>query len=242
MKAGSFILKGINSEDIDTVIQSRPVLETPRRRVEFKQSYGQDGLNPYDEEVYDNTPLSLFLYSNGSNAVYTREIVYDLFNSGDYIDLVMYCDSTKVYKVMTETAPKFESRYYMGEGLSYGVELTVRPYKYLIDSPNKEEVTISDTMFNPTLYSSLPIITIYGSGDITLTVNGIDFVVKGVVDHITLDSELMFAYKEVNGILTSENLKVYTKQYPYLKPAENVISWAGTVNKVEVTPRWRSLT
>lgn len=241
MKAGSFILNGISSEDLHTVIQSRPVLETPKRRVQFKQAFGQSGSTPYDEEAYDNTELPLILYTDGPDAVTSREAIYEMFNSGKYIDLKMYCDDSKIYKVMTIEPPKFESRYYMGEGMSYEVLLTVLPYKYLIDSPLATFLQ-SGSIFNPMRYNSLPIIKVYGSGDIVLNVNGIPFSMKGVSSYITLDSKFMFAYKDTGGVLTNENSKIYTREYPYLKPGVNTISWTGTVTKVEILPRWRSLT
>ena len=241
MKAGSFILNGTNSEDIGTVIQSRPLLETPKRRVTYKQAFGQSGSTPYDEEAYDNTELSLILFTKSDDAVLSREEVYDIFNSGDYIDLIMYSDETKIYKVMTIEPPKFESRYYMNEDQSFEVLLTVLPYKYLVTSP-LVSMTAGGTIVNPTRYYSLPVITIYGTGDITISINGTPFVVKNVAEHITLDSKTMFAYKEVDDIITNENTKIYTREYPILVPGDNTISWTGTVTKVEVLPRWRSLT
>ena len=241
MKAGSFILNDINSEDINTVIQSRPLLETPKRRVTFKQAYGQSGSMSYDEEAYDNTELPLILFTGSNDASLSREEVYAMFDSGEYMDLVLYSDETKIYKVMTIEPPKFESRYYMNEDQSYEVLLTVKPYKYLRNSP-LVSLTTTGVIVNPTRYTSLPLFTIYGTGDITLKVNGVSFVLKGVSEYISLDSEMMFAYKDNGSIITNENIKAYTRVYPFLTPGENTISWTGTVTKVEISPRWRSLT
>lgn len=241
MKAGSFIFDGVTSESLNTVIQTRPVIETPKRKVLLKSAYGQDGLTPYDEGAYENTPLSLILYTGGLSAVESREAIYDLFDHGEYKDLILYNDDSKIYKVLMDGPPKFESRYYMGEGLSFEVGFTVKPYKFLRNSP-LATLTSSGNLTNPTRYPSLPIITVTGSGDITLTINEKQFSLKGVSGYIRLDSAIMEAYQDTGGILVPQNTKVYTRDYPFLKPGVNTISWTGTVTKIEILPRWRSLT
>lgn len=241
MKAGSFILDGVTSESIDTVIQSRPVLETPKRRVHLKQAFGQDGSNPYDEEAYDNTELSLILFTGGNSAVESRDDVFAIFDGGKYKDLVLYCDDTKIYKVLTTEPPKFESRYFMGEALSSEVVFTVKPYKFLRTAP-MSTLTGAGSITNPTRYPSLPLIKVFGSGDITLNINGTPFVMKGVSTFLILDSAIMEAYQDTGGILVPYNTKIYTRKYPFFKPGVNTISWTGTVSKLEILPRWRSLT
>lgn len=243
MRPGGFILNNITSESQGVVIQDKPIIETPKRRIAFKQAFGQSGDNPFDEEAYDNTTMSLLMFATGSDAKTAsdnRDRIYDLFDSGVYMDFIPYFDEKKIYRVMATEYPSFESKYYFGEGQSFNVELTVRPYKYYVQSP-LVTLTTAGTINNTTSKTSLPRIKIFGSGDVTLKVNGINFVVKNVVDYIILDSNLMFAYKETGGLVSSENSKTFTRMYPFLKQGNNTISWTGTVSKVEIEPRWRTL-
>lgn len=240
MKAGSFILNGIDSETLKTVIQSRPVLEAPRRRVTFKKAYGGDGDIPYDEEAYDNTPLSLYCYTNGDSATIYRELVFHMLDSGGYQDLILYNDPTKIYRVMVTEPPKFENRYYDGEGFAYEIGFTVKPYKKLVES-SLITLTGARAVNNPSRWSSLPIIKITGSGDITLFVNDLPFVVKNITGHITLDSLAQIASKQSGDIIEPQNINTYTKKFPILKPGLNTIRWTGTVSKVEIQPEWRTL-
>lgn len=255
MKPGSFILNGVSSEDIQTVIQSRPTLATPRRRVAFKQGLGQDGSIPFDEESYDNTDLTLALFTQGPSASERREEVYDLFNSSRYMNLIMYSDPTKIYRVMVSEPPSFDSRYFMGESQSYQVVFTVLPYKHLVDSPLKT-FTTPGTITNPTRYPSKPRIAVYGSGNITLTIDGRDFILKGVDGSIILDSGMEYAYKasksgayydlkilpyEATGVI-NENAKAHTRIYPTFSPGVNSVAWTGNVTRVDVLPIWRTLT
>ena len=197
---------------------------------------------PFDEEAYNNTIIPLSLYVEGKNrtASDSRELIFSWFNTGKYIDFIPYFDPEKIYKVMPMSAPKFTSMYYMNEGLSVEVSLTVKPYKYYI--PGTDLVlTAAGSIFNPTVTPSLPRLKVYGTGNITLNFNGVLFVMEGVVDHIVLDSELGIAYNESSAVLLNENNKVFTRKYPVLNPGANAISWAGTVTSIEIEPRWRTL-
>ena len=197
---------------------------------------------PFDEEAYNNTIIPLSLYVEGKNrtASDSRELIFSWFNTGKYIDFIPYFDQDKIYKVMPTSPPKFTSMYYMGEGLAVDVTLTVKPYKYYIPD-NDLVLTAAGSIFNHTVTPSLPRLKVYGTGNITLNFNGVLFVMAGVVGHIVLDSELGIAYNESSAILLNENSKVFTRKYPELVPGTNAISWTGTVTKVEIEPRWRTL-
>ena len=89
-------------------------METPVRKVTFDSPYGGDGDIPFDEEGYHNTVMNLNMYVEGGprTASNNREIIFNWFNSGKYMDFIPYFDPDKVYKVMTTTPPKFTSVYY----------------------------------------------------------------------------------------------------------------------------------
>lgn len=240
MKPGSFIIDNVDSESIGTVIQSRPLLQTPRRRIEFKTAFGQSGSVPYDEQAYDNTELTLICFTNEFTAAINRDTIFNLFSGPTYKDLIMYVDPEKIYKVMLAEPISFDSRYYMGEGVTYELKLSVKPYKMLVESP-KKLVTNHLTIYNPTACTSLPEIKVNGSGDVTLFVNGIPFALKGLSDSVTINSEIMSTYFENGSTILSRNDKVYTRNYPFFKSGSNTISWSGSVTSLEILPKWRAL-
>lgn len=244
MIPGSFALKNELSTSYGIVIQDRPQIETPKRKIVFKSSIGQSGDNPYDEEAYSNTTMALNMYATGTpdiDASMRRDMIYDLFDSSTYMDFIPYFDENKIYKVMALEPPNFTTKYFMEEGQQFDVSLTIKPYKLLAYSPTKILTTSGTTFLNNSSKTSLPRIKIFGTGDVTLTVNGVPFVIKNITTDIIVDSELIIAYREVNGIITNENAKIFTRDYPFLKKGTNTISWTGTVSKVEIEPRWRTL-
>ena len=97
--------------------------------------------------------------------------------------------------------------------------------------------TTSGTFINnPGSVYSEPVITVYGSGEITLMVGMVIVELDGITDSITLDAPLMEAYKDttgMNGCMSGD--------FPTLLPGQNAISWTGNVTKVVVQPNWRYL-
>ena len=83
---------------------------------------------------------------------------------------------------------------------------------------------------------SEPVITVYGSGDVTLMVGTTIVELEGISSSITLDSELQEAYSGTTGMNSA-----MSGEFPILKPGMNAISWTGEVTKVEVKPNWRYL-
>jgi phage-related protein len=243
MNRGSFIFDGVTSESLHAVIQTRPLIEAPQRKVNMKSVYGMDGNMPYDESAYDNTSMELAMIINGSDVIADRQALYNLLDTqGIYKDFIPYFDPDKTYRVMLSDAIQFDHQYNYGGIQLVSAKFTVKPYKYLVSN---DPVIIDGTIgsvTNPTNYVSQPIITIQGTGAVTLTVNGFDFNIINVQDTITLSSERQAAYQEyVPGLLTSMNSQVATRDYPVLKPGVNSISATGNVTQITIEPRWRSL-
>jgi phage-related protein len=87
---------------------------------------------------------------------------------------------------------------------------------------------------NPGTFESSPRLDIYGTGNISITVNSNAFSITGLSDHITVDSELMDCHKD-NELKNNQ----MTGDFPVFQPGDNIISWSGDISKIEVTPNWR---
>lgn len=119
---------------------------------------------------------------------------------------------------------------------SFAVNFRCKPFWYQSDVESVTLTASTSTVTNPGSVYSEPVITVYGSGDITLMVGAAIVELEGISGNITLDSELREAYSgttSLNGAMSGE--------FPVLKPGQNVISWSGGVTKVEVKPNWRYL-
>lgn len=113
------------------------------------------------------------------------------------------------------------------------VQLEVQPFFWLFSGREVVTFTSSGSILNLGTKPSKPIIKIFGSGNITLTINGVNYQLTGVESYITIDSERPEVYKD--------NLKQGRKLvggFPTLSVGRNEISWSGNVTRVEVIGNW----
>ena len=89
---------------------------------------------------------------------------------------------------------------------------------------------------NPGTVAAEPVITVYGSGEITLMVDQTIVELDGVDGSITIDSTLQEAY--TGTTLHNESM---SGDFPLLKPGANGVSWTGNVTKIVIKPNWRYL-
>jgi phage-related protein len=119
---------------------------------------------------------------------------------------------------------------------SFAVNFRCKPFWYL-DGVEPIMLTTSGTLVtNPCSVYSEPIISVYGSGEITLMIGMTIVELSDVSGSITLDTPLMEAYSG-----TSSMNICMSGEFPVLKPGANAVSWSGDVLRVEIKPNWRNL-
>ena len=119
---------------------------------------------------------------------------------------------------------------------SFAVNFRCYPFWY---QENVSDVTIStsgDTITNPGSVYSEPLITVYGSGNITLMVGTTIVELTNVSSNIVLDCALKEAYK--GTVLMNDHM---SGDFPVLKPGLNAVSWSGNVTSIVIKPNWRYL-
>ena len=119
---------------------------------------------------------------------------------------------------------------------TFAVNFRCYPFFY---AENVSDITITTsgtTVTNPGSVYSEPVITVTGSGDITLMVGTTIVELTDVSGSIIIDSVLQEAYKGTT--LMNDHM---SGDFPVLKPGLNGISWMGTISQVVLRPNWRYL-
>ena len=119
---------------------------------------------------------------------------------------------------------------------SFAVNFRCYPFWY---KDNVSDVTITtsgSTITNPGSIYSEPLITLTGSGDITLMVGTTIVELTDITTGIVLDCAMKEAY--LGTALMNDHM---SGDFPVLKPGLNAISWSGNVTSIVVKPNWRSL-
>ena len=109
-----------------------------------------------------------------------------------------------------------------------------KPFKYSFEGQKPVVFTKAGSLYNAEFYPSSPYIKITGSGTVTLTVNNDSFTFRDIDGYIEVDSDIMNAHKGTEP----QNNKMSGGGFPTLLPGNNVISWVGDVEKLEIVPRW----
>ncbi len=226
------IWNNLNSQNVSgLIICELPPITKPKMRTKITTIDGRDG-DIVEELGYES---------------YEKEIKIGLANNFDINSVIKYFTGSgtlvfsneldKYYKAQIIRDIDFERliRYKTAT-----ISFYVQPYKYKVNE-SETELTITNetelTVTNSGLEKSKPIITLYGSGDVTISLNGYDVFTVSIDDgYVTIDSEEQEAYK--GNTLKNRNM---TGEFPLLNSGENTISWSGTLTKIVVDPRSRWL-
>lgn len=118
---------------------------------------------------------------------------------------------------------------------SFDITFNCKPQRYLKSGEHAVSFTASGEIYNPTEYTALPLLRVYGTG--SFTIGGITIEVNSTTTagYIDIDCELMDAYKgttNCNGYITLTD-----GEFPKLDPGTVTVTLTS-VTKVEITPRW----
>lgn len=140
------------------------------------------------------------------------------------------------YKARVANEIPFEKVLRGNPHCSFAVNFRCFPFWYQEYVADIIITSSGSTLTNPGSVYSEPVMTIYGSGDITLMVGMTAIELTGISGSIVLDSVLKEAYKDTT--LMNNHM---IGEFPLLKPGLNAISWTGSVTRVVVKLNWRYL-
>lgn len=228
------ILNGKKSTYVQgLLIQSLPPITKPKIRTEREEIDGRDGdiVTKLGYEAYD------------------REVLIGLYGNYDIDEVIRYFNSEGVATFSNE--PYKYYRYQILDEIELEklirfrqatVTLHVQPFKFSTVEPMMEYNTSGVQYIevqNTGNYKSKPIITIYGSGTINLSLNDTQvFVINmGNEGHITINVEEQEATK---GNILKNRLIIGNYDNFMFNIGVNKISWTGSVTKIEIEnySRW----
>ena len=117
----------------------------------------------------------------------------------------------------------------------FPITFVCEPFRYMRNVANFT-MTAAGNVTNPGGVFALPKITVYGTGNQTLTVGGKQTKVNILAGNLTLDSALMECYQ--GG--TAQNNQMQGP-FPVFNTGATAITWSSGITKIEIEPRWRYL-
>jgi phage-related protein len=232
-----FEFRGERSTDYGLILRDGHSLGSPESNAEFVDIPGRNGPLILDDGTFKNYEDT---YSCGlmtrSNVEDQARLVKSWLQSSraygylrDWRDPDYYREATCTSKIDIQRAI---------EQLGYAVVVfNCKPFKKSLVGLEPVILSQPGMLYNPEAYGSLPYIKLVGNGNITIYINNRSIVLQDVSEFIEIDCEMKEAYKEPGN---GQNDKLRS-DWPYFDPGENNISWTGSVDHLEIIPRWEAL-
>jgi len=206
----------------------RPKIPTAKKKIEFIEVDGRENGALTKEKGYEDVDFTVEfnLLEDENIKPLLRQIKAWIMSA----KIVSFTDDYVYRKIKSVEIGDIDNE--IEEYGKFEVIFKADPYEYAIEQP----ITITNpvTIINQGTLHSLPKLTIYGTGNITIQINGISFQVKDVNPFVIVDSDLMECYYNT----TPMNNKMVGK-FPTFKEGENTIAWTGSVSKIDIETRWR---
>ena len=233
------IFNGVKSTEvagIGVIMQQLPTFERPTRIVSFDQVPGRDGRLEQDDEVYDAYSTSMKVNCNG---VDLRDVYAWLSGSGwlissDEPDRAVWAS---LYMQMKGT------RFRAGACFdSITVPVYCQPFRYFYPQPAPLSIITSPGLIeNPGTIRSAPIITIKGTGNVSVMLGQYQMDFEDLTDGIIVDCEAEECFS-LDGAQLLNGL-VDMDEFPKLMPGANYVQWLGegTITEMLIDRRCRDL-
>ena len=240
-----FTYKGVRSCDMGLRIESKNVFSAPEYEVDFLTIPGRDGELIAGPGRYPNVQVtySVFLPAKSTQELAEKIMAVKewLYEEPDrYHELIDTYD-TEFYRDAVY-AGKLDIEDELNRIGVFTISFSCKPFRHSLSGVRFHSITTSGTVLtNPFITASKPYIKIYGSGEITLTIqstsNNSTWQFLDVDTYIEVDSDLMNFYRGTEP----QNDMVVGDGFPKLYRGSNTISFTGDVSRIDIQPRWVTL-
>jgi phage-related protein len=228
-----FIWNGVSCAQYEIYVSEQPPITIPSERATFTNVPGRPGsLTTLEgEDVYDDMVLTATCFLADPSQI---PAIAAWLKGSSTVSFANRQGGFYYARVANQVS--FEKILRGNAHRTFAVNFRCKPFWY---AANVEPITLTESgtfITNPGSVYSEPMITVYGSGDITLMVGTTVVELTGIDGNIILDTPLMEAYKDTAGMNGS-----MSGDFPALTPGANAVGWSGNVTSVVIQPNWRYL-
>ena len=229
-----FIWNGTRSTDYGVFVSEQPPITLPKERSKQTTIPGRPGsLTTLEgDDVYEDLTLTATCFIR--NPALIPGIGSWLKGGGK----VTFANRPGgYYNARISNQIPFEKILRGNPHCSFAVNFLCSPPFWYDSNPSNVTITTpSYILTNPGNVYSEPIISVYGTGDMTIIINDTFIELDAVSNGITINSVIQEAYQ--GKTLLNDKME---GDFPVLKPGANLISWSGSVTRLVIQPNWRYL-
>lgn len=233
----TFFLDGVDALSVGIHLQNPVQFSEPVPVVRTESIPGRNGDLIFDTGAFENRTGSAdcFALQVGNVEIALRSINKFLLSKKGYRRLETSDDPDHYWLARVENGARIEQR--LRTLAPFEISFDCKPQRFVKSGQDVVSVTNGGVLFNQYGFDALPLIVLYGNGNGTLTVGDKTIQMTGMDSVLYLDSETQNAYNDIGN----RNNKINAPEFPVLKDGENIISWTGGIERVEIIPRWWEL-
>lgn len=238
LKHGAIIWAGKSSQDFGIVVENPPAIKRPARKFTKYTVPGRNGDIVEQQDAWDNYTQTYTIWAGG-NDYGSAPITYSAISS--------WLLSPKGYQRLEDNFEPdiFREAYFVGpmeaDNLLTKVgrcelSFVCKPQRFLKIGEKTTRYNLASELYNPTQFEAKPLIKVTGSGDGTVTLNGVTMTITGMTDYLYIDCETMNVYR-----LESENMNsLVSGSFPTISPGMNTLTFTG-ITQVDITPNYYTI-
>lgn len=234
----TFQIGWVSSSDYCIYITDVRVFDLPERDVTFQSVAGRSGDLALENKRWNNIEVvySCAIPTDFSTNFSAFKNAIHSLTGYQRIEDTIESDVFKMGVVRGSIEPTVIRK---GKAGTFDVRLFCKPQKFLKYGEYSETLTEATSVYNDMGATAKPLITVYGTGPGNLYVGNCTVQIKALADQITLDCDLMNAYRQTgDAAAENKNGDIYAPTFPEFGLGETPISWDGEITHIDYTPRW----
>ena len=225
-----------SSDDYGVVIETVPAQTHPVRKVERVSIPGRNGELIIPQNAWENYDQPYNIFAGEADGTALQEflgVASWLYEPTGYA--LLEDSFYPGYFRMAHFDGPFDVEFTLTRVGKTQITFSCKPQWYLNSGLAQQSFTSNGTITNPTLYTALPNIRVYGYGQIGIGSQTIT-VASNSFPYIDIDCEAMDARYEANN--ANNKVAVTGDAFPSLAPGSNGITLGAGITKVQIQPRW----
>ena len=210
---------GTSFNSMGIIIEKTPIPNKPKHSYTQYTIPGKSGYLAIDNKTYEPLLLSLECHLDTNN-VDMNELRAWLDGYGE-----LQINNERVYTGFISNAISFEK---IMNFRKFIIQFTLQPIAKAVEATTVNALSLS-TLEAETYTTTYPTITITGSGDISLSINGIEFTLDDADGTYVLDCDAKVITK--NNINQSS---IMSGEFPYIVDGDNSIVKSGTITALSI--------
>lgn len=235
---GVIIFNGLSSDDFGIKVWQAPSYTMPERDYETIHVEGRNGDIVLDKGSYKNANRS-YVVSFGKRdkedfTLLANRLSEWLHSCSGYARLEDSYEPEYYRLAIYKEANEVVNAYHQAGQAT--IIFNCKPQRFLKDGDKIIRFEKTGFIDNPTFFESRPIINVFGNGNGELCVGEYTVNLNNIDGFITIDSDIMDAYKDTKNC--NSQIKLNGGNFPRLIPGRTYITFSGGITAVEVRPKW----